>query len=293
MRTRTLLAVAALLALSACGRQAPAPAPTPAASPAAETPATPPTPAALPPPEARSAQNETEQATASQESVDGDSGHQERSDASLERIAGAAAGAQLPGGKWRPGVNYDPVVPAQPTSVATGKVEVMEVFWLACPHCYELEPRIRSWLKSKPAYVEFVRVPVIWQDVHRAHARLYYTLEALGRDDLVEKAFDTIHQDLENRMPPLVGQSEEETLRLQQQFAVQNGVSAADFSRAYNDFGVSSNLQHAEEITQRYHVQGVPFFVVNGKYTTDIGKAGGEKQLIELISDLAATEHRH
>ena len=289
MRIRTVLAVAALLALSACARQAPAPAPTP--SPAADTQATPP--AAPPPAEARSARSETEQATASQESVDGDGDTRDRSDASLEKIAGAAAGAQLPGGKWRPGVNYDPVVPAQPTSVGSGKVEVMEVFWLACPHCYEIEPRVRSWLKTKPAYVEFVRVPVIWQDVHRAHARLYYTLEALGRDDLVETAFDTIHEDIGNRIPPLVGQTEEETFRLQQQFAVQHGISAADFARAYNDFGVTSNLQHAEEITQRYHVQGVPFFVVGGKYSTDVAKAGSESKLFELINDLAASEHTH
>jgi thiol:disulfide interchange protein DsbA len=290
MRTR-ILAVAALLVLSACSRQAPAPAPVP--SPAAETQATAPTPATPPPPEARSAQSETEQATASQESGDADTDTHARSDASLERIAGAAPGAQLPGGKWQPGVNYDPVVPAQPTSVASGKVEVMEVFWLACPHCYALEPHIHSWLKTKPAYVEFVRVPVIWQDIHRAHARLYYTLEALGRDDLIAKAFDTIHQDLENRVPPLVGQSEEETFRLQQQFAVQNGVSADDFSKAYNSFSVSSNMQRAEEITQRYHVQGVPFFVVNGKYSSDVAKAGSESKLIELINDLAASEHAH
>jgi len=291
MMTR-ILALAALLALSACARHSPAPAPT-APSPAADTRAIPPTPTTPPPPETRSAQTETEQATASQESGDPESDHQARSDASLEKIAGAAAGAQLPGGKWQPGVNYNPVVPAQPTSVATGKVEVMEVFWLACPHCYALEPRIRSWLKTKPGYIEFVRVPVIWQDVHRAHARLYYTLEALGRDDLVSKAFDTIHQDLENRMPPLVGQSEEETYRLQQQFATQNGVSADDFSKAYNSFSVSSNLQRAEEITQRYHVQGVPFFVVNGKYSTEVAQAGSESKLMELISDLAASEHAH
>ena len=285
-----ILAAATLLALSACTRQAPGPAPAP--PPAAENQAQPPTPA-TPPPEARSPKSETEQATASQESVDADNDTHERSDASLEKIAGASPGAQLPGGKWQAGVNYDPVVPAQPTSVAPGKVEVMEVFWLACPHCYAIEPRIRSWLKTKPAYVEFVRVPVIWQDMHRAHARLFYTLEALGRDDLVEKAFDTIHQDLENRVPPLVGQSEEETFRLQQQFAAQNGVSADDFAKAYNSFSVSSSLQRAEEITQRYHVQGVPFFVVNGKYSTDVAQAGSESKLTELIGDLAASEHGH
>ena len=284
-----ILAVAAVLALSACARQAPAPAPSAPAETAA-TPATPPTPA---PAEARSSQSETEQATASQESGDSDNDTHTRSDASLEKIAGAAPGAQLPGGKWQAGVNYQPIVPAQPTSVAPGKVEVMEVFWLACPHCYALEPRIGSWVKTKPAYVEFVRVPVIWHEVHRAHARLYYTLEALGRDDLVARAFDTIHQDLEKGMPPLVGQSEEETFRLQQQFAAQNGVSADDFSKAYNSFSVSSNLQRAEEITQRFHVQGVPLFIVNGKYSTDVAGAGSESKLIELINDLATSEHAH
>jgi protein dithiol oxidoreductase (disulfide-forming) len=287
-------ALAALLALCACARQEAPPAPAATAPAAPEAQAAAPATAATPPAaEARSPQSETEQATASQESGDGDSDHQARSDASLERIAGAAPAASLPGGKWQAGTNYDPVVPAQPTGVAAGKVEVMEVFWLACPHCYALEPRIRSWLKAKPGYVEFVMVPVIWQQMHRVHARLYYTLEALGRDDLVSKAFDTIHQDLENRQPPLVGDSDDATYRMQQQFAAQNGVSADDFSKAYNSFSVSSNLQRAEEITQRYHVQGVPFFVVNGKYSTDVAKAGSEAKLIELISDLAAAEHTH
>ena len=53
----------------------------------------------------------------------------------------------------------------------SGKVEVVEVFWLGCPHCYALEPYIQSWLKNKPAYIEFVRVPVMWGPVHRAHAQ--------------------------------------------------------------------------------------------------------------------------
>jgi thiol:disulfide interchange protein DsbA len=288
-----VLALVALLALAACARHEPPAAPAPAQTAPAETAAAAPTPAATPAaPEARSTQSETEQATASQESGDGDSDHQARSDASLEKIAGASPAA-LPGGKWQAGVNYDPVVPAQPTSVAPGKVEVVEVFWLACPHCFALEPRVRSWLKSKPAYIEFVRVPVIWQQMHRQHARLYYTLEALNRDDLVAKAFDTIHQDLENHVPPLIGQSDDETLRLQQQFATQNGISADDFAKAYNSFSVSSNLQRAEEMTQRYHVQGVPFFVVNGKYSTDVAKAGSEAKLIDLINDLAASEHTH
>jgi protein dithiol oxidoreductase (disulfide-forming) len=285
---RLLAAVAAAFALCACARQENPPAPAPAAAPSQAL--TPP-PAGAPSAGAPAAHADIEQASASQESADAEADHKEKSDASLENIAALPPAARLPAGKWQPGVNYDPLVPAQPTSVPPGKVEVLEIFWLACPHCYALEPRIRAWLKSKPAYVEFVRVPVYWQPIHRSHARLYYTLDALGRQDLVEKAFETIHSDIANHLPPLYGSSEDETLRMQQQFAVNNGVSADDFAKAYNSFTVNSDLARADEITQRYRVEDVPLFAVNGKYTTDAGRAGGEDKLIELLNDLAATEH--
>jgi protein dithiol oxidoreductase (disulfide-forming) len=286
------LVLAALLALglAGCARQAP-PAPPPAAPAAAPTAAAPtaaaPTAATAPAP-ATPAQSANEQAAAAQESPEGAANEKpESGDASLERMAALPPAAQLPGGRWKAGVNYDPVVPAQPTSVAPGKVEVLEVMWLGCPHCYALQPFIKSWLKTKPAYVEFVQVPVIWQPIHRAHARLFYTLQALGRPDLIDKAFDTI----QHQQSPLGAADEQQSFRMQQAWATQNGISADDFANAYNSFSVNSDLQRAEEITQRYHVEAVPFFVINGKYTTDVGKAGGPARVIELINDLAAYEH--
>jgi len=241
------------------------------------------------------AQNETEQATAAQETA-GDSGDDDhtppdRSDVSLEHLAALPADAQLPGGKWKPGVNYDVLSPAQPTNVGPGKVEVLEVFWLGCPHCYALEPFIKAWLKSKPAYIEFVRVPVMWGPAHRAHAHLFYTLMALNRPDLVDKAFDTIQQ--KHDLLIATDGNDAESLKLQQAFAKENGINPDDYAKAYNSFSVNSNLQRAEQLTQRYQVQGVPLVVVNGKYSTDVGKAGGPQQLISEIDDLAASEHRH
>jgi thiol:disulfide interchange protein DsbA len=284
------LALTALIALSvaACSRQAPAPAsaPPPAAAPAAapSPPATPPAAAAGPAP------SEIEQARGSQESADGAAGEKpESSDASLERMAALPPDAQLPSGRWKAGVNYDPLVPAQPTSVEPGKVEVIEVMWLGCPHCYALEPYVRTWVKSKPAWIEFTRVHVMWQAPHRAHAKLFYTLKALGRPDLIDKAFDTIQQ----QHNPLIGNSDEESLKVAQVWAVQQGISADDFANAYNSFSVNSDLGRAEELTTRYRVQSVPLFVINGKYTTDVAKAGGPSQIIQLINDLAAYEHRH
>jgi thiol:disulfide interchange protein DsbA len=285
---RTVALVALLsISVSACGRQpAPSAAPTASSTPSATAPSPAPG-AAVAAPDSRGAaqvaQAENAQEATATEAQD------EPGTASLEHLAQLSAQQQLPDGRWQPGVSYDPVVPAQPTSVPAGKVEVMEVFWYACPHCFALESHLTSWRKTKPEYVQFVRVPVMWGPVHRAHARLYYTLQALGRGDLDAKVFDTIH----NGHNLLVGNSDAETLALQTEFAKAQGLDPEAFRKAYDSFGVNTNLQRAEQVTLRYHVEGVPLIIINGKYSTDMGKAGTEDKLFAIVDDLAASEHRH
>ncbi|MBX5459492.1 MAG: thiol:disulfide interchange protein DsbA/DsbL [Steroidobacteraceae bacterium] len=270
-----------LLSISACARET-AP---PVAQPATDAAAAPPAGAAPAAPEAQT--DESAQATASQESTT-EANAEDKRDVTLERLAAMPSDQQLPAGKWKPGVNYTPLVPAQPTNVQAGKVEVVEVFWFGCPHCYALEPYISSWLKNKPEYIEFVKLPVMWGPVHRAHARLFYILETLNRRDLEPKVFDTIH----NQRNMLAASDEQATRKMQQDWATANGISAADFNKAWDSFSVNSALQRAEQLTQRYRVEGVPMIVVNGKYKTDVGQAGGPSQLISLINDLAASERR-
>jgi thiol:disulfide interchange protein DsbA len=274
------VALAALVTLStiACGHATP-----PQAAALLAAPAVTANPAAVESP-APAAQTAPERAPAAAETTT-----EERADTALEHLAALPADQQLPGGRWKAGTNYVPIVPAQPTSVGPDKVEVMEVFWYACPHCFDLEPYIQSWLKKKPANVEFVRVPIMWGPVHRAHAHLFYTLQALQRSDLDQKVFEEIH----TNHSMLFANNEPETLNLQTQFAVAHGISADAFRAAYNSFTVSSNLARAEELTTRYHVEGVPLIIVNGKYETDVGKAGGPTELIALIGDLVASEKRH
>jgi protein dithiol oxidoreductase (disulfide-forming) len=288
--TRSAVLIALLaVCVCACSRGASVQQKAPAASaPAAAV--QPPADAPPPPQEtAPVAQSETEQAANAQESDTDEDAQPTRGDTSLERVAALSPENQLPGGRWKPGINYDSIVPAQPTSVPAGKVEVMEVFWLGCPHCYALEPYIQKWLKSKPDYISFVRVPVMWGPVHQAHARLYYTLLELKRGDLVEKAFDTIQQ----TSNPLVANSDDATFSLDLAFATANGVKADDFTKAYRSMAVSTDLQRAQELTERYNITGVPTVVVDGKYSTDVGKAGSPDNLFVLIDDLAAAEHHH
>lgn len=281
------LSAAALLALQGCSRRSEAPQQAAqTAAPAGDTAA----------PAANGQQPAAAQQTAPAPSGPVSSAQAADAGSSLEHLAALPASSALPeSSQWKAGVNYDVISPAQPTSVAPGKVEVLEVFWLGCPHCYALEPYIRQWLKTKPSYVQFVRVPVMWGPVHRAHAQLFYTLESLGRDDLVEKVFTYIH-DLETQSGSesvLFSNSKEDTLKQQEGWAVQNGLNGDAFEKAYDSFYVGTELQQADEITQDYQVQGVPFIAVDGKFSTDVGKAGSENKLISLIDFLAAWEHDH
>ena len=218
------------------------------------------------------------------------------SDAAQNSGAAATGPMALPtSSQWQPGTSYTVVSPAQPTNAPPGKVQVMEVFWLACPHCHALEPYLLAWRKTKPDYVQFVRVPVMWGPVQQAHARLFYTLEALGRDDLVEKVFDTIHN-LETQTGSesiMVGSSSANTQQMQEAFAAQNGVAATAFASAYNSFDVNTELQQAQQVTQTYEIDSVPTIIVDGRYRTDVEKAGGENKLISLIDFLAKWDHDH
>lgn len=206
----------------------------------------------------------------------------------LERLAQMPAQDRLPGGRWQAGKNYTVLVPAQPTNVGPGKIEVIEVFWYGCPHCYELDPYLESWRKNKPANVEFVRLPVTWSGGHKAHARLFYTLQALKREDLHTKVLDTIHR--QHNMLAL--NDEKASLDGQVEWAKQNGIDPKQFADAWNSMWVSTKVRQADELIRRYQIEGVPHMIVNGKYSFDVGTAGGHTQLLSLINDLAAAEQR-
>jgi protein dithiol oxidoreductase (disulfide-forming) len=207
-------------------------------------------------------------------------------DPSLGRLAALPESAELPGGRWKAGTHYTPVVPAQATSAEPGQVEVLEILWLGCPHCAELHPYLESWSSKKPSYVKFTQEHVMWGPAHRGHAKLFYALEALGKGALVNKAFDDIHR----RGNILVAADDAETQRMHLAFAKANGISEANFKREYSGFSVSTRLQRAEELMRRYRVESVPLIVINGKYQTSVQMAGGHQELVQLLNDLTAFE---
>ena len=204
----------------------------------------------------------------------------------------AAPAATLPT-KWKQGTHFAALPAAQPVSVAPGEVEVTEIFWYGCGHCFTLEPRIAAWEKNgKPDYVKVVRMPVVWNEVTREDARLFYTLEALGKLDPVNLAvFRELHV---NRKPlTIIAGNRVDTAATEKRvrdFLVANGVSAEDFGKTYRSFAVENRIRQAEGLSRRYQADHTPMVVVQGKYMTDVGMAGGLDPFFELITDLAARE---
>lgn len=234
------------------------------------------------------------------ETVDDTGGDNGAQNALFSAVA-STVGAVMPSAKaaatsgpslWQEGKNYTRLVPAQPTDVSPGQVEVLEFFWYACPHCFSLDPMIESWKKSKPAYVTFVRVPVMWNDGHRSLARLFYTLQSLNKLDQLHAE---VFKEIQVNGNPLIGEDPSNAAaaeRVQLAFARQHGISEKEFSSTYRSMSVDTALIRADQLMQRYHVDGVPTFVVNGKYIADVRSADGPERLISLIGDLAAQEHK-
>ena len=207
--------------------------------------------------------------------------------ASCACMVGATASAAV--GQWRPGQHYTLVENPQPPTVASGKVEIIEFFWYGCGHCYALDPALEEWNGRKASYIEFVRTPVMWGGPSdRHHAKLYYTLQALKRPELHTKVFDAIHQ----QGLPLYGPDDVKVRAQHAAFLGGFGVTPAQFDAAYDSMMVAMNLQRAEKATEALKVANVPTLIVSGKYSTSVGQAGGEAQLLSLLDDLAASEKR-
>lgn len=200
---------------------------------------------------------------------------------------------------WQEGVNYTRLVPGQPTSVPPGQVEVLEFFWYGCPHCFAIDPLVESWKKTKAAYITFSRVPVMWSEAHRSTARLYYTLESMGKlDQLHGEIFKEIHTNND----PLIATDPNDAagaLRVQAEFLKKFGISEDAFKKASQQFSVETSLQRADQLVLRYRIEGVPTFVINGKYVADVRSASAPstnpspERLLSLVDDFAAQEHKH
>jgi protein dithiol oxidoreductase (disulfide-forming) len=185
-------------------------------------------------------------------------------------------------GRFQLGTHYLRLSPTQPTSSPPDQVEVTEVFWYGCPHCFRFDPLLERWRAKAPEYVSFVRVPAVWNSLLRLHARAFYTAETLGKGAEMHAAFfSEIHEG---------GNPLDSEAKLQEFFG-RFGVDAETFKKTFDSFAVQAKLQHADELNRRYRIGSVPTIVVNGKYTSDATQTGSYEDLLALVDELVAAEH--
>ncbi len=290
--TRLLLcAVFAMLTMAACGKKAAEEAAPTATAPAEQ--AAPP--ASVPASEAEplNAPSEPDKPVGESDGETVDTGTTTTSPVAAAVNANTPAAPAAEPLKWKKGENYTEFAVAQPINTPPGTVEVIEGFWYGCPHCFELEPELVAWEGKKPAWVQLRRVPVIFNEVTREDARLYFTIEGLGLvDKLQSEVFREIHV---NGRPLTIVRGNRVDLaateKSTREFLMSHGVSAEDFAKQYRTFSTENKLRQAENLAHRYKLDHTPIIVVQGKYQTDVGMAGGRKEVLQLIDDLAAREH--
>lgn len=162
------------------------------------------------------------------------------------------------------------------------RIEVREFFWYGCPHCYKLEPALKSWLAVKSADVAFVRTPGAMNPVWEIAAKGFYAAESTG---LVEKThgqlFDLVHrqgrQDLITDPAKLVS------------FYVSQGADARNFAGLMSSFAVLGKVSKGKTLAGQYRITGVPAIIVNGKYLVDY-RAGAPERMVQVASALVAKE---
>ena len=174
--------------------------------------------------------------------------------------------------------NVTELNPPLPTE-SDGKIEVLEFFWYGCIHCYNLEPRLETWLKTKPADVAFRRVPAVLSERWGHDAAVFYAFEALGvLDKLHRPFFDAIHRERlrTDNMPALNAWLEKQ------------GVDPKKFDATARSFGVQAKVKRAIRLTSDYKIEGTPAMAVHGRYTI-----GASDTMLDTVNQLVASVRKN
>jgi thiol:disulfide interchange protein DsbA len=200
---------------------------------------------------------------------------------------------------WVEGKNYFLINPARPPAVATGKVEVLEVFSYGCPACNAFLPEMNKLKKAMPANVVVNYLPAAFNpgEDWPMFQKAFFTAQALGvaeqtHDAMFKAVWTTgelsvVNQATQRLKDPLP--SIEDAARFYNRVA---GVPVDKFVSTAKSFSIDSKIRVAEDAIVAYRVDRTPTIVVNGRYRVVQDAAGGDEQLIELVKWLVAKESK-
>lgn len=193
---------------------------------------------------------------------------------SLAVLAGSAARAQP--NALVEGQNYTRLAKPQARLMA-GKIDVIEFFSYACPHCHAFEPELQAWLQRVPPDVVVRRVPVPFLANAANFQRTFFALEAMGLVDTMQsQVFAAVHvHGLRLGSPQEIAD-----------WVGRHGVDAAKFLSHFQSFSVAAAVARASKMIDDYAVDGVPLLVVAGRYQTSPALAGSPRQALAAVDAL-------
>lgn len=182
--------------------------------------------------------------------------------------------------EYKAGTHYE-VLPAPVATRDKNKIEVVELFWYGCPHCFTFEPMLKNWASKLDDDVDFHQIPAVWNKTMDLHARAFFTANAL-------KVLDKVHE-------PFFKALNVERKRLNNKESIANffaqfGVEKAAFEKTFNSFGINSQVKLAESRASSYRMQGTPEMVVNGKYRIAGSLAGSHENMLKVANFLIEKE---
>ena len=138
-----------------------------------------------------------------------------------------------------------------------------------------------TWEKQQGDNVDVIKMPAMWNDTMRLHARAFYTAKALGKLKEISPAF---FKALNVQRKRLAKEAEI------QAFFAQFGVDKATFDKTFKSFGVTSQVNLAESRARSYRMQGTPEIVIDGKYRVWPGSAKSQARMLPIADYLIANE---
>lgn len=171
------------------------------------------------------------------------------------------------------GTQFDAV--AQPIATDNAaKIEVMEIFWYGCIHCYQMDAPLNAWVKKLPSDVYFKRVPGLPNPSWAPMAKAFYAMETLGvAEKLHTPLFDAI-----NKNKTLNPTDEKAAIAW---VTAQSGMDKLKVEQAFKSFTINTSLNRAAQIFRASGATGVPSLVIDGKYITSSTMAGGNEQALK------------
>lgn len=157
------------------------------------------------------------------------------------------------------------------------KIEVIEFFSYACPHCSAFEPVLEAWEKHLPPEAVLRRVPVSFLMNADNFMHAYYALETIGAVQAAQlKIFQAIH----------IERQRLDTAENIAAFLGKNGVDAGKFLAAFKSFSVATSVTRAKKMVADYKVESVPTLVVAGRWMTSPSQAGSQERSLAVAEQL-------